>query len=181
MAHKFVMSNGDRGTFDLLQYELFYLIFLRSKVTCRRICSSVRRNALLSYGTLFLHITLKRSIYSQILGTNSAYFVQYLGVVKGLVRHLTTLILSILIMIQDFGDGPSGAVYQKQLNCFVRYCRKTYPAEFHDTFRGRGHAISDILHQIEIKSGSITTATVGLEEPHQHRLDALAAADENLK
>ncbi len=27
MAHKFVMSNGDRGTFDLLQYKLFYLIF----------------------------------------------------------------------------------------------------------------------------------------------------------
>ncbi len=32
--------------------------------------------------------------------------------------------LNILMMMKDFGDGPGGAVYQRQFNVFVRHLYK---------------------------------------------------------
>ena len=51
-------------------------------------------------------------------------------------------------MMQDFGDGPGGAVYQHQLNVFVRYLYKIGAQGALDDLHRLGHNISDILEQI---------------------------------
>lgn len=59
--------------------------------------------------------------------------------------------------MKDFGDGPGGAVYQHQLNTFVRYLSKRSPTDLNDV--GRGHNISDILRQIESESAQMEPDT----------------------
>ena len=51
--------------------------------------------------------------------------------------------------MKDFGDGPGGAVYQHQLNVFVRYLCKIGAQDALDTLQRWGHNISDILEQIK--------------------------------
>ena len=51
--------------------------------------------------------------------------------------------------MQDFGDGPGGAVYKRQLNVFVRYLYKIAAEYTLDTLQRWGHNISDILGQIK--------------------------------
>ena len=57
--------------------------------------------------------------------------------------------MNILTIIQDLGDGPGGAVYQHQLNVFVRYLYKIGGQYALDTLQSWGHNISDILGQIK--------------------------------
>ena len=52
-------------------------------------------------------------------------------------------------MMQDFGDGPGGAVYQHQLNVFVRYLYKMGAQDELNLLQSWGHNISDILEQIK--------------------------------
>ena len=52
-------------------------------------------------------------------------------------------------MMKDFGDGPGGAVYQHQLNVFVRYFYKIGAQDTLDVLPHWGHNISDILEQIK--------------------------------
>ena len=51
--------------------------------------------------------------------------------------------------MKDFGDGPGGAVYKRQLNVFVRYLYKIGAQYLLDTLQSLGHNISDILEQIK--------------------------------
>ena len=51
-------------------------------------------------------------------------------------------------MMKDFGDGPGGAVYQRQLNVFVRYLYKTGAQHVLNSLHHH-HNISDILEQIK--------------------------------
>ena len=52
--------------------------------------------------------------------------------------------------MQDFGDGPGGAVYQHQLNVFVRYLYKIGGQDALDNLQHwYHHNISDILEQIK--------------------------------
>ena len=50
--------------------------------------------------------------------------------------------------MKDFGDGPGGAVYQHQLNVFVRYLYKIGAQDALDNLHLLGHNIRDILEQI---------------------------------
>ena len=80
--------------------------------------------------------------------------------------------------MQDFGDGPGGAVYQQRLNVILRYFRKIYPDDFYNQFTAFGHDISDILQQIESESTPMATVVVGSEEQDQDEPDTSAVADE---
>ena len=51
--------------------------------------------------------------------------------------------------MQDFGDRPGGAVYQRQLNVFVRYLYKIGSQGALDALQHHHHNISDILEQIK--------------------------------
>ena len=80
--------------------------------------------------------------------------------------------------MQDFGDGPGGAVYQQRLNDILRYFRKIYPDDFYNQFTAFGHVISDILQQMESESTPMATVVVGSEEQNQDEPDTSAVADE---
>ena len=51
--------------------------------------------------------------------------------------------------MKDFGDGPGGAVYQRQLNVFVRYLYKIGAQDELRWLQHWQHNISDILEQIK--------------------------------
>ena len=52
-------------------------------------------------------------------------------------------------MMKDFGDGPGGAVYKRQLNVFVRYLYKIGAQDRLDELQRFGHNTSNILEQIK--------------------------------
>ncbi len=83
--------------------------------------------------------------------------------------------------MQDFDDGPGGAIYQLKLNAFVRYCRKKYPDDFQDEFTYYNLGISDILQQIESESTPMATGMVGSEEQDQNLQDVSMAANRELE
>lgn len=83
--------------------------------------------------------------------------------------------------MQDFGDGPVGAVYQHKLNAFLRYSIKEYPDHFLDAFTEEGHDISVILQQIESESALMVTDTAGSEEQDKGQHACLETADEKIQ
>ena len=52
-------------------------------------------------------------------------------------------------MMKDFGDGPGGALYKRQLNVFVRYLYKIGDQDTLDDLPRWGHNTSNILEQIK--------------------------------
>lgn len=88
-------------------------------------------------------------------GYTSGYeLAAYLSVIQQLVRMLKiSPLIYLLAVVQDFGDGVGGSVYQQQLDVIVRYLSESYPSYLKEV--EESHPISDILAQTEIESAAL--------------------------
>ena len=74
--------------------------------------------------------------------------------------------------MKDFGDGPGGAVYQRQLNVFVRYLYKIGAQYLLDELHRLGHNISDILGQIKREAQYIYINSANYNALDDHGTDS---------
>ena len=81
--------------------------------------------------------------------------------------------------MQDFGDGPGGAVYQHQLNVFVRYLYKMGAQDELNLLQSWGHNISDILGQIKREAQYMEKDSSNYNALDQ--VEAAATLDEELE